>query len=263
MSSRVEEFVIEAREHLGSIEESLLAMEKSPRAVDSSARFDRCFRSIHSIKGDAGFLGLSRVHELAHAMESLLSVTAQPLAPSVIETLRAARDRLAVLVDHPQDVTGVDTNQVLQRLTESASDASRETFEIDLATWNAEHPGGISRFVLETCQARQISQGLVTIERGDLRKCLPTGSVLWSGVVEALASKSTSDRKKISIDLNEVSARRGGLIGWFSELQSLGSVEHGAIEIADVDMSLGLPSGPVRWSGEVTTAWSDAFVQTW
>ena len=46
MSDRIEEFIIESREHLGAVEDSLLALEKLP---NSSDRIERCLRSIHSI----------------------------------------------------------------------------------------------------------------------------------------------------------------------------------------------------------------------
>ena len=93
MFDRIEEFIVEAREHLDVVEDSLLALEKEPNGAESQARYDRCFRSVHSIKGDAGFLGLQRIHQLTHAMESLLSGVNMPLLPRVVETLLAARDR--------------------------------------------------------------------------------------------------------------------------------------------------------------------------
>lgn len=66
----IEEFVVESLEHIETIEPLLLEMEKSGTAERGS--IDEVFRAIHSIKGAAGFLGLTNIQELAHAMESLL-----------------------------------------------------------------------------------------------------------------------------------------------------------------------------------------------
>src|SRR5579859_261361 len=115
MTDRVPDFVIEAREHLTTIEAALLVLEKQPDSVEASALHDRCFRSIHSIKGDAGFLGLSRINKLAHAMESLLGET-RSLTPKIVETLLGARDRLAVLVDSASQSHQIEIDDVLQRL---------------------------------------------------------------------------------------------------------------------------------------------------
>ena len=51
-SSLLNDFVTEAKEHLGSIEESLLALEKTKDAPDAEL-VGKVFRSIHSIKGAA------------------------------------------------------------------------------------------------------------------------------------------------------------------------------------------------------------------
>ncbi len=63
-------FLEEAQEHLDSVEPDLLALESSP--TDSEI-INRLFRSVHSIKGGAGFFGLDTMNQLTHAMENLIS----------------------------------------------------------------------------------------------------------------------------------------------------------------------------------------------
>ena len=63
------DFVLEADEHLTSIEERILLLEKDPSHIDS---IHAVFRSFHSIKGLAGFLGLDGVQAVAHEVETLL-----------------------------------------------------------------------------------------------------------------------------------------------------------------------------------------------
>lgn len=63
------EFVDEARECIASAEAALLALERAPRHAEAS---QAALRAFHSLKGTAGFLGLTRIVELAHETESLL-----------------------------------------------------------------------------------------------------------------------------------------------------------------------------------------------
>ena len=253
LPSRVEEFAIEAREHLGAVEESLLAVENPSQTADTTALFDRCFRSIHSIKGDAGFLGLSRIHELAHAMESLLSVTQQPLAPRVIEVLLAARDRLAVMVDNPQHEADVDITDILHRLSGTDSYQGASTFEVDLAAWNIKHPGGIASFVRNELAARNIRHGQTLIESCDLRNALPSGPVRWQGTADSALQSAGTHARSITVDLADLSEHHQGLVSWFCELQNLGEIGRSTVRISENDLRTALPSGPVLWAGEITT----------
>ncbi|WP_235011308.1 chemotaxis protein CheA [Bryocella elongata] len=63
------DFVLEAEEHLTSIEERILQLEKDPSLTEA---IHAVFRSFHSIKGLAGFLGLDGVQAVAHEVETLL-----------------------------------------------------------------------------------------------------------------------------------------------------------------------------------------------
>src|SRR3954468_23181802 len=102
MGSQADEFVTQARDHLTVLEHVLLALEKHDAGMDVRERIDRCLRTVHSIKGDAGFLGYTSIRTLANAIETVLEVMRNEdgvvTAPAV-ERLLAARDRLATLVD--------------------------------------------------------------------------------------------------------------------------------------------------------------------
>src|SRR5580704_2263763 len=93
-----DEFVTQAREHLTVLEHVLLSLEKPDAGTDVREQIDRCLRIVHSIKGDAGFLGYTAVRTLANAIETVLeamrSVEA-PVSAAGIERLLVARDRLA------------------------------------------------------------------------------------------------------------------------------------------------------------------------
>jgi two-component system chemotaxis sensor kinase CheA len=91
------EFHGEAVDHLQQIEAALLALDHEPEDPEA---LNSIFRSFHTIKGNAGFLGLVPMHTLAHEVESLLDLARnrklQLTALIVTEILRS-RDALAAL----------------------------------------------------------------------------------------------------------------------------------------------------------------------
>lgn len=64
------EFVIESSEYIEAAEGALLHLENEPDDVEA---INTVFRAFHTVKGTAAFLGFSRLGELAHLAESLLS----------------------------------------------------------------------------------------------------------------------------------------------------------------------------------------------
>src|SRR4029077_14748374 len=62
-------FVAEALDHLGTIEATLLKLEDTP---DDKTLLNDVFRPFHTIKGNAGALGVATVQTLAHKVENLL-----------------------------------------------------------------------------------------------------------------------------------------------------------------------------------------------
>lgn len=64
----VEDFLTEANEHLGKIDNLLVEVEDDPDADT----LDELFRSMHTLKGGFGFCGLDMCGELTHAAEDLL-----------------------------------------------------------------------------------------------------------------------------------------------------------------------------------------------
>ncbi|MEI6669813.1 MAG: chemotaxis protein CheA [Acidobacteriota bacterium] len=64
-------FISEALDHLGSIEATVLALESSPGDVKL---LNDLFRPFHTIKGNAGALGVVSVQSVAHKVENLLDL---------------------------------------------------------------------------------------------------------------------------------------------------------------------------------------------
>jgi len=94
-----EDFLIEAQEHFEQIETNFLALEESPGDLDL---LNAIFRSVHTIKGAAGFLGLQKVLSLSHMGENVLDdlrKSRMELNERVMELLFETVDMLKVLVE--------------------------------------------------------------------------------------------------------------------------------------------------------------------
>lgn len=102
------EFLTEIKEDLENLEPDLLAMEEKGAGVDTEL-VNHAFRSIHSIKGGAGFIDHSALARLGHAMENVLMRVREEklvITPTVVDALLAGFDRMKLLVEKVG--TGVD-----------------------------------------------------------------------------------------------------------------------------------------------------------
>jgi two-component system chemotaxis sensor kinase CheA len=94
-----EDFLVEAGEHFELIEQNFLTLEESPGDLEI---LNGIFRSVHTIKGASGFLGLAKVQALAHIGENVLDDLRKgrmSVSPDVMELLFETEDLLKILVN--------------------------------------------------------------------------------------------------------------------------------------------------------------------
>ncbi len=216
------EFVSEAKEHLANIGDDLLALEQ--RKDDSSRyRIDRLFRSVHSVKGGAGFFGRQAIEELAHAMETVLdhlrSENASP-SPAVIDALLAGADRIQALLDDVERSNDADVSGPLTRLrTLAPADAGRPLAPRAASEARSESPS----FALTESPLAERPAGHAFLYgvRADLAKC-----------------------------------QRGhglGPLAVIQRIQSAGALLNAALDVDDADLTAPLSTGPV-WYRAVVSA---------
>ncbi|WP_456464476.1 chemotaxis protein CheA [Persephonella sp.] len=70
MKEILEEFLIEADEILSGLDQDLIELEENP---DDKELLNKIFRGMHTLKGGAGFLGLTSVVEIAHKIEDIFN----------------------------------------------------------------------------------------------------------------------------------------------------------------------------------------------
>ncbi|OEZ63322.1 chemotaxis protein CheA [Duganella sp. HH105] len=101
MDDMLKDFVVEAMDLAVNVEEHLLRLERDP---DNKETLNAVFRSFHTIKGGAGFMGLPALVAACHLTENLfdaLRTGAAPVTPIAIEAALQASgfvaDQLAEL----------------------------------------------------------------------------------------------------------------------------------------------------------------------
>jgi two-component system chemotaxis sensor kinase CheA len=111
-------FIEESLEHLADIENDLLAVEEGGANIDEDL-VNKVFRAAHSIKGGAGFMGLTTIQDLSHAAENVLGmIRSKKLIPTpeIINVLLIAADQLQSLIEDVQNSNAVDISSHLTPL---------------------------------------------------------------------------------------------------------------------------------------------------
>ncbi len=96
-----DQFIIEIKEDLESLESDLLTMEKNTSDTDPEI-INSAFRAIHSIKGGAGFCELDDLGILSHSIENVLMGIREKkihLSPDIMDALFAGLDKIKSLIE--------------------------------------------------------------------------------------------------------------------------------------------------------------------
>ncbi len=102
-----DEFVVESRENLANAEKYLLSLEERSDPETLNA----LFRTVHSVKGAAGFLEFKSIESLAHVAEELLGQLRdgkRSVDPELVNGLLEMVDLLSTMIDTPD--LGKDTD---------------------------------------------------------------------------------------------------------------------------------------------------------
>src|SRR5512147_2081150 len=98
MDDLIADFLTETHEGIAALDVALVRLEKQP---DDRPTLSEIFRTVHTIKGTCGFLGLSRLERVAHAAENVLGRYrdgALEVTPDGITLILRALDRIKEIV---------------------------------------------------------------------------------------------------------------------------------------------------------------------
>lgn len=214
--SIVEEFIVEAQEHLENIEDDFLELGQQKESPDP-ALIDKIFRAAHSIKGGAGFLQFKNIGSLAHIMETLLSSLRSgtiSVTDEIIEALLAGVDKLGAMLANADSSNDMDIS--------------------------AEH--GTLDAILKGVGGKDTADVPVTTGEG-----LQTGFEITEFSLNNIP-KNHDFLYILKYDLVELAKVRGkSPIGLIRELLSTGEIVDARIESAAADLSDGVPKGPLHY----------------
>lgn len=98
MDDLLKEFLTETNENLAVLDNELIKLEQNP---NDPALLSNIFRTVHTIKGTCGFLGLPRLEAVAHASENVLGKFRDkvlPVSPYSVTLILASLDRIKTLL---------------------------------------------------------------------------------------------------------------------------------------------------------------------
>ncbi|MCM1468407.1 MAG: chemotaxis protein CheA [Alistipes sp.] len=127
VSQYLEIFIDESKEHLQSLSDELMVLEKEPENQDT---INEIFRAAHSLKGMAGTMGYKRMQNLTHNMENVLSEIRNgkmKVSSGLVDVLFQCLDALENYVANIQNSSdeGTDDNEnIVKQLNAVLSGAS-------------------------------------------------------------------------------------------------------------------------------------------
>ncbi len=129
VSQYLEIFIDETKEHLQSLNEQVLILEKEPENKDT---INEIFRAAHSLKGMAGTMGYKRMQRLTHDMENVFSeIRAEKikaddvLVDVVFQCLDAIEGYLNAIVGSGDEGTN-DNEPIIRQLNDILESAGQE-----------------------------------------------------------------------------------------------------------------------------------------
>ncbi len=119
MQELVRDFIVETEEVLEGLDQCFVKLEEAPGDL---SLINEIFRAVHSIKGSAGFLGFTRLVEVAHQSENVLNKLRQQEIQATSETIDIileSVDVLKVLLTEVKDSTNeqIDINTIKRKLS--------------------------------------------------------------------------------------------------------------------------------------------------
>lgn len=118
MDDLLREFLTETNENLAVLDNQLIKLEQNP---NDPGLLSNIFRTVHTIKGTCGFLGLPRLESVAHASENILGKFRDailPVTPYSVTLILASLDRikmiLSVLEETGKEPEGADQELIDQ-----------------------------------------------------------------------------------------------------------------------------------------------------
>ncbi len=224
VSQYLEIFIDETREHLQSLNEQILVLEREPENVDT---INEIFRAAHSLKGMAGTMGYKRMQRLTHDMENVFSEirngkmkASAKLVDVLFKGLDALEQYLDVIVNSGDEGTE-DNEDIIKALNDILSEG--------LGTGAAPAPAAPAA---AATQAATQAEPAAVAESGVKKVTLAEHEK--SAIAAALNEKMNAITMTVYIQESCIlKAARAFLV--FKALEELGTVIHSEPQAQDIE----------------------------
>ena len=114
LDQMAQDFLEESREHLDHLNLDLVRLEENP---EDEALINEIFRTVHTLKGGAAFVGMDGIKVVSHKMEEVFGAIRSgnlKVSPSIIDTMLEAMEVLNILRDRSAAKDGAifDTTRI-------------------------------------------------------------------------------------------------------------------------------------------------------
>ena len=196
MDDMLKDFVVEAMDLAVNVEEHLLRLERDP---DNKETLNAVFRSFHTIKGGAGFMGLPALVAACHLTENLfdaLRTGAAPVTPIAIEAALQASgfvaDQLTELANGAAPESLPAMPEELEHILTNAIEGKGMDAHAPAAAVVAEVAVVVAEVVVAAPAAPAVSTATVSADgldwEGMYNAVVPAGSQVAAALVSAVAA---------------------------------------------------------------------------
>ena len=140
-------FIDETKEHLQSLNEHLLILEKEP---DNKDTINEIFRAAHSLKGMAGTMGFERMKRLTHDMENVFQEIRNDnmtVSSKLVDILFRGLDSLEGYLKSIQETSNEgddDCEDIIKGLNEILNEGLGNTTQSEVVQTSVSETGAVS-----------------------------------------------------------------------------------------------------------------------
>ena len=211
----MELFVQESSEHIQTLETDLISLESNPA---EGSLLNSIFRSVHSIKGAAGFFGFDPIVKLAHVMESVMSLLRDGQIhadPDMVTLLISTSDKLRLMLTEPEAAASV--------LCDDEAAGLQAVLDNHAGKKNSSRPAAAPK----PKAAKPADDGSGDYPHPSLQGFEFTAPALVDGL------KHGQNFYAILINLEEIQSQGQTLLQFFGEMRSIGSLLDTILELPE------------------------------
>ncbi len=196
-------YAVEAAEHLGTLNETLLRLETlqgEAKAAERHRQIETLGRAAHSLKGASRAVGMGAVEKIAHRVESIFDAVRADkleLSPGVADALYDALDAIQGLLDGSD---GVDVDAVLAMLNEALTpDASKAVSLSTPSEVQPERPSAPAQGALTIMEPPAASPAPIRAAEESIRVAVAKLDALMADASDLLIARSSIEQRLLDV----------------------------------------------------------------